>query len=135
MHYMTSGGRRIFAAVVFDRNKAVVFEIDWLQLLILPKGVKTETGQVYTPRMHPVIVAPGDGVPILQAKHDKASGTYLAFREEDLPPDPTAKKPTAADGQEAPAPKPLKRLVFDVGHPSLVQVSVNMDSTLLSLLD
>ena len=132
LHFMA--GPRVFAAVLF-RNKAIIFEIDWLQLLILPKGVKTESGQVYTPRMHPVIAAPGDGVPIVQVKHDKERGTYLGFREEDVPPDPTAKKPTEAGGQQAPAPKPLKRLVFDVGHPSIVQATINMDATLLSLLD
>jgi hypothetical protein len=135
MHFATSGAERVFAAVLYDRNKAILFEIDWLQLLILPKGVRTESGQVYTPRMHPIIVAPGDGAPLLQAKHDKASGTYLGFREADVPADPTVKKPTAADGQEAPASKPLKRLVFDVGHPSLTQARVNMDAVLLSLLE
>jgi hypothetical protein len=135
MHFMTSGGKRVFAAVLYDRNKAILFEIEWLQLFILPKGVKTESGQVYTPRIHPVIAAPGDGVPIVQVKHEKERGAYLGFREEDVPPDPTAKKPTEAGGQQAPAPKPLKRLVFDVGHPSIVQATINMDSTLLSLLD
>lgn len=135
VHFITSGGRRIFAGVVYDRNKVVLIEITPVQLFILPAGIRTDTGQLYQPPLHPIIAAPDDKVPVLQSFADNQEGIYLGFREEEDEADPMAKPLTDIAYQSNPPPAALKRLVFDVGHPSLMPGRVNMDAALLSLLD
>lgn len=134
VHFLSSGGRRIFAGVVFDR-KAVLFEISLVQLFILPVGIRTDTGLVYRPPLHPIIAAPDDGVPILQSFSDNQEGIYLGFREEEEEVDPMAKPLADIAYQSNPPPATLKRVVFDVGHRSLMPARVNMDPALLSMLD
>ena len=130
VYFGTSRGQRIFCAALYaQRQKALLFEVFPLQLMMLPFGVCNEGGLEYQPDLSLALHLPDDKRPVSNIFTLKNDGCGLMLSEEALPePLPPLDRPQVAPRQ------PQTRLRIDACLPDLVSVQFNQSPVLDSLL-
>ena len=125
-----SDKKRIFCAALYAKSqKALLFEVFPLQLMMLPFGVCNEGGQEYQPALSFALHLPDDKRPVSNIFTLKNDGCGLMLSEEALP------EPLRPHDhlQETPR-QPQTRLRIDACLPDLVSVQFNQSPVLDSIL-
>ena len=125
-----SDGKRIFCGALYAKSqKALLFEVFPLQLMMLPFGVCNEGGQEYQPALSFALHLPDDKRPVSSIFTLKNDGCGLMLSEEALP------EPLRPHDQTQETPRqPKTRLRIDASLPDLVSVQFNQSPVLDSLL-
>ncbi len=125
-----SDGKRIFCGALYAKGqKALLFEVFPLQLMLLPYGVCNEGGQEYQPALSFALHMPDDRKPIANIFTLKNDGCGLMLSEEPLP------EPLRPHDQFQETPRqPQTRLRIDACLPDLVSVQFNQSPVLDSIL-
>lgn len=128
--YFSGDGKRIFCAALYaQRQKALLFEVFPLQLMMLPYGVCNEGGQEYQPTLSFALHLPDDKRPVSNIFTLKNDGCGLMLSEEAVP------EPLRLDDQPHVTPRPPQtRLRIDACLPDLVSVQFNLSPVLDSIL-
>ena len=126
----TSRGHRLFCAALYAQSqKALLFEVFPLQLMMLPFGVCNEGGQEYQPDLSFTLHLPDDKRPVSNIFTIKNDGCGLMLSEEPLP------EPLRPHDQFQETPRqPQSRLRIDACLPDLVSVQFNQSRVLDSIL-
>ena len=129
-YFGTTQGKRIFCAALYaQRQKALLFEVFPLQLMMLPFGVCNEGGQEYQPDLSFALHLPDDKRPVSNIFTLKNDGCGLMLSEETVP------EPLRPDDQPHVTPRtPQTRLRIDAILPDLVSVQFNLSPVLDSIL-
>lgn len=129
--YFSGDGKRIFCAALYaQRQKALLFEVFALQLLMLPFGVCNEGGQEYQPALSFALHLPDDKRPVSNIFTIKNDGCGILLSEEALPEPLRPHDPS----QGTPF-QPQTRLRIDACMPDLVSVQFNQSPVLASILE
>jgi len=126
----SSEAKRIFCAALYaQRQKALLFEVFPLQLMMLPFGVCNEGGQEYQPALSFALHLPDDKRPVSNIFTLKNDGCGLMLSEESMP------EPLRPHDQTYETPRhPQSRLRIDACLPDIVSVQFNLSPVLDSLL-
>ena len=126
----TSEAKRMFCGALYAKGqKALLFEVFPLQLMMLPFGVCNEGGQEYQPAMHFELHLPDDKRPVSNIFTLKNDGCGLMLSEVPLP------EPLRPHDQFQETPRqPQTRLRIDACLPDLVSVQFNQSPVLDSIL-
>lgn len=129
-YFGTSRGQRLFCAALYaQRQKALLFEVFPLQLMMLPFGVCNEGGQEYQPALSFALHLPDDKRPVSNIFTLKNDGCGLMLSEETVP------QPLRPHDQSHVTPlQPQTRLRIDACLQDIVSVQFNQSSVLDSLL-
>lgn len=125
-----SNGKRIFCGALYAKGqKALLFEVFPLQLMLLPYGVCNEGGLEYQPALRFELHLPDDKRPVSNIFTLRNDGCGLMLSEEAIP------EPLRPDDQPHATPcPPQTRLRIDAILPDLVSVQFNQSPVLDSIL-
>ncbi len=129
-YFGSSQAMRIYCAAIFAKGqKALLFEVFPLQLMMLPFGVCNEGGQEYQPALSFALHLPDDKRPVANIFTLKNDSCGLMLSEEALP------EPLQHHDQTQQTPRqPQTRLRIDACLPDIVSVQFNQSPVLDSLL-
>lgn len=126
----SSEAKRTFAGALYAKSqKALLFEVFPLQLMMLPFGVRNEGGQEYQPDLSFTLHLPDDKRPVSNIFTLKNDGCGLMLSEETVP------EPLRPHDQPHVTPRHQQtRLRIDASLPDIVSVQFNQSPVLDSIL-